>query len=100
GDLVALLDDRGHLGLGGVERALRTALDGDVADRAVAADRVLHGCQRGDHDVVLVLDAVGALWLGLADDLEARAVDAYRLADRVGTAEEVLDDGRAEHDDA
>ena len=76
-----------------------SALHVDRAEAAVARDRVLDCGQRGDRDVVLVGRAVGSLGLRDADDLERRAADPHRLADRVLAAEQVLNDGRAEHHD-
>jgi hypothetical protein len=58
GDVLALDEDRGDLGLRGVERLRGRRLDRDRAERAVAGQRVVHRGQRREHDVVLVLDAV------------------------------------------
>ena len=52
--------------------------------------------ERRDRDVVLILDAVRALALEHADDLERDAVDLDGLADRVLAGEEVRHDGRAD----
>ena len=65
--------------------------------RAVARQRVLDGGQRRDRHVVLVGGPAGALGVGLADHLEVGPVDLHGRADRVGAAEQLLDDGRADH---
>ena len=75
-------------------------LHDDLADAPVAGERVLDRGQRRDHDVVLVGGAVRALRRGDADDLEVRAVDLDRLADRVLPAEQLADHGRADDRDA
>ena len=95
-------EDRGRLGVGVVDRLRRRRLEHDLAQLAALADeQVLRRRQRDDHDVVLVLDAVRALRLEHALDLERRAVELDRLAERVGgRAEEVLDDGGPDHGDA
>ena len=97
---VELVEDVGDLGLGGVELIAGLGLDGDRVDRAVAGQRVLHGGQRREGDVVLVGRAVRALGVGHPDDLEVGAVDLDGLADRVLAAEQLADHRRPDHQDA
>ena len=52
----------------------------------------MHRSERRDHDVVLVLDAVGPLLLQQPDNLKARAVELHVVADRIGRAEQVRRD--------
>ena len=88
------------LRFGGVERGLGLGLDGDRVDRPDAGERVLHGRDRGHHDVVLVGRAVGALFGEHADDFVVAAVDLHVLPDGACPGEQFLHDFLADHRDA
>ena len=94
------VEDVRHLGLRRVQLTPRLGLDDDLVDVPVASERVLHRGQRRDRGVVLVGGPVRSLGRGHADDLEVRAVDLDRLADRIRAAEQLADDGRADHEHA
>ena len=98
GDVVAVVEDGRHLGLGRSHGVRRGGLHRDAADVAVAREGVLHRRQRGDDPVVLVLRAAAALGPEEPDDLERHPVELHRLPDDRAAvpADERGRDGRAE----
>ena len=68
-------------------------LHDDLAQRAVPGQRRPHRADRGDRDIVRILEAGGALVGEHADHGEQGAADGDLLADRVDRREQVGGDG-------